>query len=160
MTLGSLPDAEVPPWKEILYWRRLTPVVVALGALFFGIFRGNAIQTAAFYGMAAALIAFPVTRITTMADWRLVYEKITKAFKDSSSGLLIIGILLAGAQIMVAMINMTGLGITLSSLIVSVGGDNIFLVAFIVAVCVYDHGHGNSHHGRLCIWWRRCWLRP
>ena len=95
------------------------------------------LQTAAFYGMAAALIAFPITRITTMADWRVVYEKITKAFKDASRGLLIIGILLAGAQIMVSMINMTGLGITLSSLIVSVGGDNIFLVAFIVAaVCM------------------------
>lgn len=135
--LGSLPDAEVPPWREILYWRRLAPVVVALGGLFFGIFRGNALQTAAFYGMAAALIAFPITRITAMADWRVVYEKITKAFKDASRGLLIIGILLAGAQIMVSMINMTGLGITLSALIVSVGGDNIFLVAFIVAgVCM------------------------
>jgi TRAP transporter 4TM/12TM fusion protein len=135
--LGSLPDAEVPPWKDILYWRRLTPVVVALSALFFGILRGNALQTAAFYGMAAALIAFPITRITNMADWRVVYEKITKAFKDASRGLLIIGILLAGAQIMVSMINMTGLGITLSSLIVSVGGDSIFLVAFIVAgVCM------------------------
>jgi TRAP transporter 4TM/12TM fusion protein len=135
--LGSLPDAEVPPWKDILYWRRLTPVVVALSALFFGILRGNALQTAAFYGMAAALIAFPITRITNMADWRVVYEKITKAFKDASRGLLIIGILLAGAQVMVSMINMTGLGITLSSLIVSVGGDNIFLVAFIVAgVCM------------------------
>jgi TRAP-type uncharacterized transport system fused permease subunit len=68
--LGSLPDAEVPPWKDILYWRRLTPVVVALGALFFGIFRGNAIQTAAFYGMAAALIASPITRITSWASLR------------------------------------------------------------------------------------------
>jgi len=135
--LGSLTDTEVPPWKDILYWRRLAPVVVALGALFFGIFRGNALQTAAFYGMASALIAFPITRVTAMADWRVVYEKITKAFKDASKGLLIIGILLAGAQIMVSMINMTGLGITLSSLIVSVGGDSIFLVAFIVAgVCM------------------------
>jgi len=135
--LGSLTDAEVPPWKDILYWRRLAPVVISLAALFFGIFRGNALQTAAFYGMAAALIAFPITRVTAMADWRVVYEKITKAFKDASKGLLIIGILLAGAQIMVSMINMTGLGITLSSLIVSVGGESIFLVAFIVAgVCM------------------------
>ena len=124
--LGSLPDAEVPPWKDILYWRRLTPVVVALGALFFGIFRGNAIQTAAFYGMAAALIAFPITRIKTTRDLKPALGQIAKAFQDSSRGLLIIGILLAGAQIMVAMINMTGLGITLSSLIVSIGGDRIF----------------------------------
>ncbi|WP_319409404.1 TRAP transporter fused permease subunit [uncultured Desulfosarcina sp.] len=140
--LGSLPDADVPPWKDILYWRRLTPVVVALGALFVGIFRGNAIQTAAFYGMAAALIAFPVTRIKSPADLLPAMDQITKAFKDSSRGLLIIGILLAGAQIMVAMINMTGLGITLSSLIVSLGGDSVFLVAFIVAVVCMIMGMG------------------
>jgi TRAP transporter 4TM/12TM fusion protein len=140
--LGSLSDAEVPPWNEILYWRRLTPVVAALGALFFGIFRGNAIQTAAFYGMAAALVVFPLTRITAMADLKPALDQIAKAFKDSSRGLLIIGILLAGAQIMVAMINMTGLGITLSSLIVSLGGDRIFLVAFIVAIVCMIMGMG------------------
>ncbi len=140
--LGSLPDAEVPPWKEILYWRRLTPVVAALGALFIGIFRGNAIQTAAFYGMAAALIVFPVTRIRSLSDLQPALDQITKAFKDSSRGLLIIGILLAGAQIMVAMINMTGLGITLSSLIVSLGGDSVFLVAFIVALVCMIMGMG------------------
>jgi TRAP transporter 4TM/12TM fusion protein len=140
--LGSLADAEVPPWKDILYWRRLTPVVVALGALFLGIFRGNAIQTAAFYGMAAALIAFPFTRIQSSTDLRPALHQINKAFQDSSRGLLIIGILLAGAQIMVAMINMTGLGITLSSLIVSLGGDRIFLVAFIVAAVCMIMGMG------------------
>jgi TRAP transporter 4TM/12TM fusion protein len=139
---GRLPDAEVPPWKEILHWRRMTPVVVALGALFAGIFRGHAIQTAAFYGMAAALIAFPVTRIGSAADWRPALDQITRAFKDSSKGLLIIGILLAGAQIMVAMINMTGLGITLSSLILSLGGNSVFLVAIIVAMVCMIMGMG------------------
>ena len=140
--LGSLPDAEVPPWREILYWRRLTPVVVALGALFFGIFRGNAIQTAAFYGMAAALISFPVTRIKSRSDLLPACRQLNKAFQDASKGLLIIGILLAGAQIMVSMINMTGLGITLSSLIVSLGGDKIFLIALIVAAVCMIMGMG------------------
>jgi TRAP transporter 4TM/12TM fusion protein len=140
--LGSLPDTEVPAWKDIFYWRRLTPVTAALAALFVGIFRGNAIQTAAFYGMAAALIAFPITRITSRDDIRPATKQITEAFKDSSKGLLIIGILLAGAQIMVAMINMTGLGITLSSMVVSLGGDNIFLIAIIVAAVCMVMGMG------------------
>jgi len=139
---GSLPDAEMPPWREILYWRRLTPVVVALGALFVGIFRGNAIQTAAFYGMAAALIMFPITRIKSWSDLRPACRQLNKAFQDASKGLLIIGILLAGAQIMVSMINMTGLGITLSSLVVSLGGDKIFLIAFIVAAVCMIMGMG------------------
>jgi len=140
--LGSLPDAEVPPWKEILYWRRLTPVVIALGALFFGIFRGNAIQTAAFYGMAAALISFPITRIRSWSDLKPAIRQLNKAFQDASKSLLIIGILLAGAQIMVSMINLTGLGITLSSLIVSLGGDKVFLIAIIVAVVCMVMGMG------------------
>lgn len=140
--LGSLPDAEVPPWGVIMNWRRLTPVLSALCALFFGIFRGNALQTAAFYGMVAALIAFPITAVTTMADWKPAFRQLTRAFKDASKGLLIIGILLAGAQIMVSMINMTGLGITLSSLIVSLGGDNIFIVSIIVAMVCMIMGMG------------------
>lgn len=141
-SLGALPDAEVPPWREILYWRRLTPVIAALTGLFFGIFRGNAIQTAAFYGMAAALVAFPVTRIRSAADLKPAAGQLNKAFQDASKGLLIIGILLAGAQIMVSMINMTGLGITLSSLIVSLGGDNTYLIALIVAVVCMIMGMG------------------
>jgi TRAP transporter 4TM/12TM fusion protein len=140
--LGRLSEEEVPAWKDILYWRRLTPVLASLAALFFGIFRGNAIQTAAFFGMAAALIVFPVTRIQSKADWRPAARQLAKAFKDASKGLLIIGILLAGAQIMVAMINMTGLGITLSSLIVSLGGDSILIVAIIVAVVCMIMGMG------------------
>lgn len=140
--LGRLPDAELPPWKEILHWRRLTSVIAALGALFVGIFRGNAIQTAAFYGMAAALIAFPITRIRSRADLRPALDQVSRAFKDASKGLLIIGILLAGAQIMVAMINMTGLGITLSSLILTLGGNSIFLVAAIVAAVCMIMGMG------------------
>lgn len=50
---------------------------------------------------------------------------------------MIIGVLLAGAQILVSMINMTGIGVTLSSLIVAVAGNSLFLVALIVAgVCL------------------------
>ncbi|MFH1155364.1 MAG: TRAP transporter fused permease subunit [Pseudomonadota bacterium] len=140
--LGSLPDTEVPPWKQILYWRRLAPVTVSLAALFFGILHGNALQTAAFYGMAAALIAFPITRITGMAELKPAWQQVSRAFRDSSQGLFVIGILLAGAQVMVSMINMTGLGITLSSLIVSLGGDSIYLIAVIVAAVCMIMGMG------------------
>lgn len=140
--LGRLTEDEVPSWEEILYWRRLTPVVVALGGLFFGIFRGNSIQTAAFFGMGAALITFPITRIKTLSDVRPSIKQLNQAFSDSAKGLLIIGILLAGAQIMVAMINMTGLGITLSSLVIRLGRDNIFAISFIVAVVCMIMGMG------------------
>jgi len=36
-SLGSVPDEEVPQWKQILHWRRILPICTALVALFFGI---------------------------------------------------------------------------------------------------------------------------
>ncbi len=135
--LGFLPDAELPTWRQILYWRRTLPVGLALGGLIVGIARGNSIQTAAFYGTAAALAAFPLVRIRGRADLRPALGQALGAVDDASKGLLVIGILLAGAQILVSMTNLTGLGITLSSLIVSLGGDSVMLVALIVAaVCM------------------------
>ena len=141
-SLGSVPDEEVPVWKNILHWRRITPITTALAALFFGILNVNSITTAAFYGTVGALITFPLTSIRKPSDLFATLKELKKAAIDSSKGLLIIGILLAGAQVMVSAINMTGLGVTLSTLIVSVGGENIFLITLIVAVVCMIMGMG------------------
>ena len=49
--------------------------------------------------------------------------------EDAGRGMVIIGVLLAGAQVLVSMINLTGIGVTLSSLIVALAGDSVVLVA-------------------------------
>jgi TRAP transporter 4TM/12TM fusion protein len=141
-SLGSVPDEEVPSWKQILHWRRILPISTALVALFFGILNGNSITTAAFYGTVGALITFPLTCIRTRADLVTGLKELYKVPADSAKGLLIIGVLLASAQIMVAIINMTGLGVTLSTLIVSLGGKSLFLISLIVAVVCMIMGMG------------------
>ncbi len=56
--------------------------------------------------------------------------------------MVIIGVLLAGAQILVAMLNLTGIGVTLSTLVVSIAGEQVLLVALIVAVICLIMGMG------------------
>ncbi|MDX9821355.1 MAG: TRAP transporter fused permease subunit [Syntrophales bacterium] len=141
-SLGSVPVDEVPVWKNILHWKRITPICTALVALFFGILNGNSITTAAFYGTVGALVTFPATRVRKLPDLIAAARELKKAAIDSSKGLLIIGILLAGAQVMVSAINMTGLGVTLSTLIVTIGGENIFLITLIVAAVCMIMGMG------------------
>lgn len=141
-SLGSVPDEEVPAWKKIMHWRRILPICTALVALFYGIINGNSITTASFYGTLGALITFPLTRIRTRSDLAIAFKDFNKVPADSAKGLLIIGVLLAGAQIMVASINMTGLGVTLSSLIVNLGGESIYLISLIVAVVCMIMGMG------------------
>lgn len=56
--------------------------------------------------------------------------------------MVIIGVLLAGAQILVSMINLTGIGVTLSSLIVTGAGDTAVLVALSVGIVCLIMGMG------------------
>jgi TRAP transporter 4TM/12TM fusion protein len=134
--LRVVPEDELPAWRDIVAPRRVLPIVAALGGLFAGIFLGRSVATSAFYGIVGLLIAFVATRAGKMGP-REMMKRVLDGVADAGRGLVIIGVLLAGAQILVSMINLTGLGVTLSSLIVALAGDSTFLVALIVgAVCL------------------------
>lgn len=134
--LAIVPEEEMPTWATILSPRRVLPIVTALGGLGIGIWLGRSISTSAFYGIVGLLIAFVATETGRLSVSQMA-GKLLNGLEDAGKGLVIIGILLAGAQVLVSMINLTGIGVTLSSLIVSVAGDSVVLVAFIVgAVCL------------------------
>lgn len=139
--LALVPDEELPAWREILAPRRVAPVLAALGGLGVGIWLGRSVATSAFYGIAALLVAFVLTQIGTLTA-RQMAGRILEGFVDAGRGLVIIGVLLAGAQVLVSMINLTGIGVTLSSLIVTLAGDSTALVAVIVALVCLVMGMG------------------
>lgn len=134
--LAIVPEEELPAWNLILAPRRVLPIVAALGGLGIGIWLGRSVATSAFYGIMGLLVAF----VTTQAGQLPVRDmagRILTGLVDAGKGLVIIGVLLAGAQVLVSMINLTGIGVTLSSLIVTLAGDNVALVALVVAfVCL------------------------
>jgi TRAP transporter 4TM/12TM fusion protein len=134
--LAIVPEDEMPVWATILAPRRVLPILCALGGLGIGIWMGRSIATSAFYGIIGLLIAFFVTE-TGRLSLRQMADKLFNGLEDAGKGLVIIGVLLAGAQVLVSMINLTGIGVTLSSLIVSMAGDSVVLVAMIVGgVCL------------------------
>lgn len=133
--------SEIPAWSTILRWRRILPIVAALSGLFWGIFTGRSVQSAAFFGIAALFIAYLVTSAGHRKP-REIGGQIMAALDDAGRGLVIIGVLLAGAQILVAMINLTGIGVTLSSLIVALAGNSVVLVAIIVGLICLIIGMG------------------
>lgn len=134
--LAVVPEDELPAWATIVSPRRVAPILCALGGLGIGIWLGRSIATAAFYGVIGLLIAFVATEAGRLSP-RDMIGKIINGLEDAGKGMVIIGVLLAGAQVLVSMINLTGIGVTLSSLIVSMAGDSVPLVAFIVGfVCL------------------------
>lgn len=139
--LAVVPEDEMPDWKTITAPRRVLPILAALGGLGIGIWLGRSIATAAFYGVVGLLIAFVATQAGRLSP-REMAGRVIDGLEDAGKGMVIIGVLLAGAQVLVSMINMTGIGVTLSSLIVTMAGDSVVLVAIIVGLVCLIMGMG------------------
>jgi TRAP transporter 4TM/12TM fusion protein len=141
--LGRVPDGEIPDWRTVLRWRRLLPIGAAFGGLAFGILHGNSIQTAVFFGIASNIAALLVTKIgQPEPSGAALGRQLTQALDDGGKGMVVVGILLAGAQILVSMINLTGVGVTLSSMIVGQGAVPVLLIGLVVALVCMIMGMG------------------
>ncbi|GAB4513355.1 MAG: TRAP transporter permease [Roseibium sp.] len=139
--LAIVPEDQLPAWSAIAAPRRVLPILAALGGLALGIWLGRSIATSAFYGVIGLLTAFFATSAGQLSP-RTMAGRVVSGLEDAGKGMVIIGVLLAGAQILVSMINLTGIGVTLSSLIVTLAGDSVVLVAVIVGLVCLIMGMG------------------
>lgn len=140
--LGLVPEEEMPSWSDVARPHRLVPVLAAVGGLTGGVLTGHSIQTAAFYGIAGLTVAFLLFAAIARRPLREVGDQLGRGLIDGGRGLVIIGVLLAGAQILVSMINLTGVGVAISSAVAGVAGGHLLLLALIVALVCLIMGMG------------------
>ncbi len=156
--LGHVPDDQIPKWKSILRVDRLASIVLSISGLTIGILQGMSLQTAAFYGIAGAVagmfVAAVAQRLQSSSDekesatenhpsiLKPILRQARTALDEGATGLIIVGILLAGAQILVSMINLTGVGVTLSSMIVGDGNAPVLVIGLVVALVCMVMGMG------------------
>jgi TRAP transporter 4TM/12TM fusion protein len=135
--LRIVPESEMPDWRSVLAMHRIGPIVIAFAALLFGILTGRSVQTAAFYGVVGLFVSYLVLNVRSPKDLYAALKIIVNSLEDAGKALVMIGVLLAGAQILVSMVNMTGLGVTLSTMIVALANNSIWLIAAVTAaVCM------------------------
>ncbi|MEK9970154.1 MAG: TRAP transporter fused permease subunit [Ferrovibrio sp.] len=140
--LRIVPESEMPSWSVALNLRRTGPILAAFAALMFGVLTGHSVQTSAFYGVVGLFGAFLVLNVRSGQDLRSSLKVIVDSLEDAGRTLIMIGVLLAGAQILVSMVNLTGLGVSLSTMIVSLAGNSMWLIALIAALVCMILGMG------------------
>jgi len=140
--LQVVPESEMPPWSSVLAPRRTVPIVSAFAALIYGILTGRSVQTAAFFGVVGLFVPYLLLNVRSLADLRHSLGVILNSLEDAGKALVMIGVLLAGAQILVSMVNLTGFGVTLSSMIVALAANSIWLVALVTALVCMVIGMG------------------
>ena len=133
---------DLPDWRGAMNFTRLAPIAAALGGLGFGVLNGNSVELTACYGMLAMLAAVLVARIASGENPREVISIILRALEAGGKGVVIVGILLVGAQVFVAMINLTGFGVAVTSAVLAIGQGNIWLIAALMAVVCLIAGMG------------------
>jgi len=121
--------------------REYINIFFPLGIFIFWLVRGFSATNSAFYASIAAVVVCAITDLATKKKpvevakdtGRMVYNS---AIKGASS-IVDMAVLLAGAQLSITLISMTGVGVKLADVIVSVGQDSLFLCLVLsMLVCI------------------------
>ena len=143
--LGRLSGSEIPRWRT--YWKELLLLLVPVIVLVYLIVMMFSPRYAGFWAVAINIVMFLAFTIPIGTGFSL--EKVVGSVKNSGSQIVAgmvegggtvatIGVLVAGAQIMVGTLGITGLPLKLSQLITSFGIDSLFplLVAAMLIACI------------------------
>lgn len=118
-------------------WLALAPIAASLGGIVFGILNGNSVDTSAFYGIAAMVAAFLIVQLVSGHGPLSAIRQLAPAIVTGGRGVVIVGLLLVAAQVFVALLNLTGVGVTLTGIILSYAGGNVWAIAVVMAgVCL------------------------
>lgn len=130
-------ETEKPKIKISEYLVILVPLAIFMGFLL----KGYTVMMGAFWATLGALITYIITFFISGHDIGSVAKSIrdicfNTALKGANGIVEMCGIL-AGSQIVISLVSLTGLGVKLSDVIVSLGRGNLFLsLLFSMLVCI------------------------
>jgi TRAP transporter 4TM/12TM fusion protein len=128
--LRGLDHAELPPWRDTL--RASAFFVVPFGVLLVFLVLAYTPQYAAFW---ATLSTIPLAFLNT--EFRFdggLLSKVTRAIREGGPQVAMIASICACAQIIVAILSHTGLGVKISTFIIELSGGSLFLALVLTMV--------------------------
>ena len=121
----SVVDEELPRmWDTVRQYGHMIPPVVVLVAL---VFSGRSLMQAAFWSIVLTLVCAALR-----AHTRITVPKLIGALEESGKGVLAIAVACAAAGVIVGVINLTGLGFSLSAVLTGMAEGRPLLLAGVV----------------------------
>lgn len=124
MNYRGIPREEIPNAREIFYYKNFAPIFIPIFVLIFYFFAGYTPTTCALMALGAAVVLY---LLSGLRDIKGRILNLLNGLADASKEMLGIIFLIACAQILLAMIGLTGVGIKFTNIIVSFGKDSIIL---------------------------------
>ena len=139
---GAAGGEELPRWRDALDIRRIAPIVASLGGILYGVLQGYSVATTAFYGIVFMVAAYVVARLSAGEGIVATLRGLLPVLVTGGQSLVIVGILLTAAQVFVSILNLTGVGVTLTSWILGAAGGQTWLIALVMAAVCLVAGMG------------------
>lgn len=137
MGLPLIPSEEIPTARSVFNWKMSGPVLITIAVLIGILFMGYTPTRAAFLAvitnLALYLFVNPLNKREFIERCRNVYAGIVSAGR----GMITVVCLLVCAQMAIAIISLSGVGIKMSELVIGVGAGSLFLsliLAFVVSM--------------------------
>lgn len=137
--LGRVPSSEIKPIKVILKPSRSVPLLLPIFILLSFLLRGYTPETSAFWAITAAVFLY---LFSSPQDMRLRVGRILKGMEDAGRSMIKVVPLLVCANIIISLINITGIGVKLSEFILAIAGNNTFLALVLAAIVTLILGMG------------------
>lgn len=144
--LGKLPAKLIPKWADLFNPREMLNTVIPIGILIYLLVNYLPPQTCAGWALVSALVIFlfiggPLNRKETGKRAKLSLQAFYKAVNGA---LVMLIVMMSCVQVVVTLINATGLGVKISEFIVNLAGTNAFLALVAVMVVAIILGMGMS----------------
>jgi len=130
--LGRVPPSEIKPLREIIKPSRSLPLFAPIFILLGFLVRGYTPETSAFWAMVAALVLYTFSTFD-ISEMGMRWRRIFKGMEDAGRSMIKVVPLLVCANIIISLINITGIGVKMSEFIIALAGENEFTALILAA---------------------------
>lgn len=134
--LRGMPRNELPSFRRTIRsgWLHILPLVILI---FFLLVVRYAAERAAIYALISLILISMVRKET-----RIGPAKIARALQEGGKAMLMVSTTCAAAGLIIGSVSLTGLGLRLSSLLVSLSGGNLAVLLVLAAAASFILGMG------------------
>jgi TRAP transporter 4TM/12TM fusion protein len=140
--LSQLPPDQIPSFASVFSLRSSGPIYVTIVVLLVSLFMGHTPTKAAFWAIIVNIFLFLVLGAWDWPSLKTRLGALIEGVERAGRGMVTVVSLLVCAQIIIAMISLTGMGIKLSDMLISASGGHLFLALVLAAVVSLILGMG------------------
>jgi TRAP transporter 4TM/12TM fusion protein len=138
-----VPKDEIPKLREVLTWPKLGPLNAFIVILLYFLIQGRTPSRSCFWGLVALMgLYLFTTGKMTLEGFKHRLTKIIDGLIGGGRNLISLGCIILCVQVIVYLIGLTGVGIKLSEVVFSVGGNSVLISLFLTGVIAMILGMG------------------